>query len=748
MKRNNLAGRVGAWAAANPKDALFGWIAFVAIAVAIGASAGTKTMPQRDSTTGESARADQVLGRVGLRTPAEEFVLVQITRLNTPGSALYKAVRDVTNRLQSIDDVRKLRSPLDPRNPDLMSWDLRSALVAFRVRGNPDKASKRMGPILAAVAKTQKRHPLVLVAEFGKASSDHALEKSIGKDFQRAEISTVPMTIAILIIAFGALFAAGLPVLLAFSGVLATVGLAGAASKVFPMSSDAKSVILLVGMAVGIDYSLFYIRREREERAAGLSRQEALLRTAATSGHTVLISGLTVLIAMSGMFFSGSEIFTSFAVGTMLMVAVAIIGSLTVLPALISMLGDRVDKGRIRFLRGGRAAGSDARVWGYVLKRVLRRPAWAAGISAAALLALSLPALHLHTQFPGFSDLPASLGYAKTHDRIQTAFGSAQFVGAQTPAVVAVHAKDVKAPRVRAEIRALQRIALATGQMTEPTGVRIDSKHRVAAVSISLKGTGNDAESKSALATLRDRVIPATVGRVPGVTAQVTGSTAATVDFNATMTHHMPFVFGFALLLVFLLLLVTFRSIVIPIKAVILNLLSVGAAYGVLVLVFQHRWAEGILGFHSNGAIVSWLPMFLFVILFGISMDYHVFILTRIKELVDGGMDTDEAVAAGIKKSASVVTSAAAVMVGVFAIFATLNVLEMKQMGVGLAAAILIDATIVRAVLLPASMKLLGDWNWFLPSWLEWIPRVRTEGEPAARSPEPPAAERPALDPA
>src|SRR4051794_19385123 len=469
MKLNNLAGRIGAWAAANPKDAIFGWIAFVAIAVALGAHFGTKAMPQRESTIGESARADKVLSRVGLRTPAEEAVLVQITRLNTSTDELYKAVRDATNRLQGIDDVRKLRSPLDNKNPDLIAWDLRSALITFRVRGNPDKAAKRMGPVLAAVEKVQKRHRLVYVAEFGKASSDHALEKSIGKDFKRAEISTVPMTIAILLIAFGAAVAAGLPVLLAFTGVLATLGLAGLASHLFPMANDAKSVILLVGMAVGIDYSLFYIRREREERALGRSRVDALLRTSATSGHTVLISGLTVLIAMSGMFFSGSQIFISFAVGTMIMVAVAILASVTVLPAMLSLLGDRVNKGRIRLLRGGRGFKSDTHVWSYVLDRVLRRPGLAAGLSTALLIALSLPALQLHTQFPGFSDLPASLGFQKTHDRIQTAFGDVQYVGDQTPAVVMVHAKNIKEQRVHDAIAALQRVAVASGQMMQPT---------------------------------------------------------------------------------------------------------------------------------------------------------------------------------------------------------------------------------------------------------------------------------------
>jgi RND superfamily putative drug exporter len=249
----------------------------------------------------------------------------------------------------------------------------------------------------------------------------------------------------------------------------------------------------------------------------------------------------------------------------------------------------------------------------------------------------------------------------------------------------------------------------------------------VAIVSLPLQGDGNNAASVHALQTLRGNLIPNTVGAVPGAVAYVTGETAGTHDFNQQMKSHAPIVFGFVLALCFLLLLVTFRSIVIPIKAVLLNLLSVGAAYGLLVLVFQHTWAQGLLSFHSNGAIASWLPLFMFVILFGLSMDYHVFILSRVKELVDGGMPTDEAVATGIKRTASTVTSAAIVMVAVFAIFVTLHEIDIKQMGFGLAAAILIDATVVRAVLLPSAMKLLGEWNWYLPRWLEWLPDLTHE---------------------
>jgi RND superfamily putative drug exporter len=434
-------------------------------------------------------------------------------------------------------------------------------------------------------------------------------------------------------------------------------------------------------------------------------------------------------------------VFTSIAVGAMLMVAVALIGSLSILPALLGKLGHRVDKGRIPLL-GGRGGG-EPRLWGFVLDRVLRRPALAALLSGGALLALAVPALTLHTQLPSFTDLPKSLPIVRTYTEIQRAFP-----GAQTPAKVVVAARDVTSPQVRRGIADLKRRALASGQMFQPVSTEINPGRTVETISISLAGDGSNGASVAALHTLRDRVIPASVGGIPGVEAAVTGQTAGTHDFNQQMKSHAPLVFAFVLALCFVLLLVTFRSIVIPLKAVLLNLLSVGAAYGLMVLVFQHRWAEGILGFHSNGAITSWLPLFMFVILFGLSMDYHVFILSRIKELVDGGMSTEQAVATGIKRTAGTVTSAAVVMVAVFAIFVTLRTLDIKQMGFGLAAAILIDATLVRAVLLPAVMKLLGDWNWYLPRWLEWLPRFDSEREPAelTRDRKPPTEAAPALE--
>jgi RND superfamily putative drug exporter len=481
------------------------------------------------------------------------------------------------------------------------------------------------------------------------------------------------------------------------------------------MDGAISSVVLLIGLAVGVDYSLFYLRREREERAAGADDQAALRAAAATSGRAILVSGLTVIAAMAGMFFAGSKVFTSFAVGTIMVVAVAMVGSLTVLPALMSALGPRVDKGRIPLLhRLRRSAAGDSRLWSLVLRPVMRRPAVATVLAASALIALTLPVLNMHTALPGASSLPRDIPIVRTYDRIQAAFP-----GGSEPAYVGVQARDVRAPAVQSGIAELISQAGQTPGLLRPITVQQSKDHKAETISIPLAGNGTNATSDAALARLR-ALVPATVGAVAGVQAGVTGQTAGTVDFDATMNSHLPIVFAFVLGMAFLLLLFTFRSIVIPIQAIVLNLLSVGAAYGLLVLVFQHGVGSQLLGFTGTSEITSWLPLFLFVVLFGLSMDYHVFILSRVREAIDRGVPAREAATQAIRGSAGVVTSAALVMVAVFAIFGTLRIIEFKQMGVGLAAAILIDATVIRGVLLPATLALLGERAWYMPRWLGW----------------------------
>ena len=356
---------------------------------------------------------------------------------------------------------------------------------------------------------------------------------------------------------------------------------------------------------------------------------------------------------------------------------------------------------------------------------MLRRPALSAALSAGVLIALALPAIQLHTANPSIDTYPQNL--LKTYNRMKDAFP-----GTQVAASVVVKAPNVEAPAVKEAIGQLQWRALSRGVMYEPIDVDVNDAKTVANISIPVKGSGTDSTSNEALAALRDEIVPVTVGILPDSVVGVTGETAQSKDFNDQMKTVAPLVFGFVLLFAFVLMLVSFRSLVIAAKTIVLNLLSVGAAYGILVLVFQHGWGKQFLGFEFTGGIDPFLPILLFVILFGLSMDYHVFVLSRVREGYESGMTTDEAVAHGIKSTAGVVTSAAIVMVGVFAIFGTLQMMIFKQFGVGLASAILIDATLIRAILLPASMKLLGDWNWYLPKWLEWLPRLEHETAPEA----------------
>jgi uncharacterized membrane protein YdfJ with MMPL/SSD domain len=715
----NLAARAGRWSAAHWKSAFVAWICLAALFSFLGNAAGTVKLADADTGSGETARAQAILKHAHFTQKATEAVLVQSRSLTVGAPAFRTAIGDVERRLTQFPVIRTIRSPLDPRLKGLVSHDGHSALVQFEMREVGQVARNHVQPILEAVAAEGASHPGFLIEEFGLASSTHVLNKTVGDDFRKAEQLTVPITLVILMFAFGALVAALLPVGLAFTGFLGALGVSAVISHVQASSDATNSVILLMGMAVGVDYSLFYLRREREERRRGRPPQEALRVAAATSGQAVLVSGLTVLIAMAGMLLAGNPVFTSIGIGTMIMIAVAIVGSLTILPALLSKLGDRVDRGRVPFVSRVAPADGESRFWSAVISRVTRRPLVSFVLATAALLALAVPALSMHTRLLSYTDLPQSLPVIKAYNDIQAAFP-----GAQTPAEVVVKAPNVRSPQIEAAGAELVRRALATPYMKLPVKASASADGTVARIDIPMVGNGTDPSSDHALQLLRGTLIPETLGKVPGAETAVTGITAGTKDFNDRMKQRAPIIFAFVLGLAFCLLLLTFRSIVIPIKAILLNLISVFASYGALVLIFQHHWAEGILGFRSNGAVVSWLPMFLFVVLFALSMDYHIFILSRVKEHVDGGMPTEEAVERAVKGTAGTVTSAALVMVAVFAVFASLRTLDIKQMGVGLAIAVFLDATVVRAVLLPAGMKLLGDWNWYLPRRLQWIPSL------------------------
>jgi RND superfamily putative drug exporter len=683
---------------------------------------------------GESKRAELIVDAADFPEEIREQVLIQGKgSIEADDPQVAAAVRDVVNRLGRIDGVRDIESPLvAAERVSTVSKDGRSVVVNFTLpgeRADMDALEQVAQAPVAAVAAVQRAHPDVRVEEYGPASERAALADTEAKDEARSLQLSLAGTLLILLLAFGAAVAAGVPLFLGITAFIATTGLLGPVSQIVPLHEAVGQVTMLVGLAVGVDYAMFYLRRMMEEQDKGRSADAALEVAAATSGRAVLISGLTVMAAMAGMFFSGNPIFVSFGIGTILVVGVAVVGSLTVLPAMLSFLGRKgwLEKGRVPWVAKRRhRTGGESRIWSAILDRVLARPLVSVIAAGGILIALSVPALGMQFKEPGTEGMSREQPIMRTLDRLDAAFP-----GGSLPATTVIKADDVTAPEVQSAIRDLHDQAIATGRLHEPSSVEISPDKTVAVVALSIDGKGTDAASNRSVDTLRDEVVPATVGKLPNAEVAVSGMTAWSSDFLDVMKSHLPIVFLFVLSLAFILLLVTFRSIVVPIKAIVLNLLSVGAAYGILTLVFQDGHGEKLLGFHSVGGIAPWLPLFLFVILFGLSMDYHVFVLSRIREAVDRGMSTDRAVARGIKSTAGVITSAAAVMVITFSMFATGGDQTMKQLGVGLGAAILIDATLVRAVLLPATMKLLGKRNWYLPQGLRWLPRLEHEHEVA-----------------
>ncbi|NUP30694.1 MAG: MMPL family transporter [Streptomycetaceae bacterium] len=718
-RRRNLAASMGGWSARHRKTAVFAWLLFVVLSVAVSSMVGSKELSDGDMTPGEAGRAQKIIEDAGVEDPASEMLLVTSAQANADDPAFRSAVQDIAAKVAATDVVENVRTPYDAGVQGAKSSDGHSVLVQFDFKGKNDDAVDHLDPVLDAVKAAKAAHPDLTVEQLGDASSEKWFDDTIGNDFKTAEWTAVPLALGILLIAFGAVVAALLPVALALTAFIAAGGLLALATRIVPTSDTTMSVMLLIGLAVGVDYCLFYIRREREERAKGRDPERALEIAAATSGRSVLISGVTVMVAMAGMMFTGLGQFQSMALGTILVVLTAMIGSVTVLPALLSMLGDKVDGGKIPGLARMRRPSADGgRFWGAILRTVLRRPLVWTVAAGGVLVALAIPAADMKlSMLPLDKELPKDVSIVQTYKHVNE-----KFPGGPAPAEVVVKAKDINAADVQGALDAFKKKAVADGVSTEKIEVRTyPGKTDVMSISVPFADTSKEVES---LKKLRDTVIPETFGKVKGLDAPVTGETARTEDFNHQLGKTTPIAFGFVLLFAFLLMLTSFRSLTIALTAIVLNLLSVGAAYGVLTLVFQHGYGDVLVGTDAPGAITSWLPLFLFVVLFGLSMDYHVFVVSRIREAYDRGMNTNDAVAYGVRSTAGVVTSAAVIMVAVFGVFGTLSMQQMKQMGVGLAVAVLLDATIIRAILLPAVMGMLGERNWYLPKWLGWLPTM------------------------
>ncbi|MFI1396978.1 MMPL family transporter [Streptomyces sp. NPDC020681] len=729
IRPRGIAARAGGWSARHRWAAVGIWVLFVLLAMVAGSAAGQVELKDSDQLKGETTQASRITEDAGIEEPASEMVLVQAKdgSVKATDPEFRSAVDAVIKAVGATGQVAEVTSPY----PDSISKDGRSALVQFDVRGDPETAGDRIEPVLNAVAKVQDAHQELRIEEIGGASMNKTFDDAFGDDFKQAELSAVPVALGILLIAFGALVAALLPVALALTAIMATMGLMGVVSHVMPMSETANSVMLLVGLAVGVDYCLFYLRREREERQAGRDAATAMQIAAATSGRAVIVSGVTVCVAMAGMLFTGIGEFKSMGLASLIVVAVAMVGSVTVLPALLSLLGERVEKGRIPFLnRAKRGTNGESRIWNKVLGSVLKRPLVSLLVAAGALVAVALPAIGMKTQQLTLDqEFGDSVPIVATYERVNEAFP-----GGADPAEVVVKADDINSAAVKQAIADFRQQAVSSGASKGPVEVVTHDAENLAFVYVPLVGGSDQDKAEKSLDILRTEVRPATLGTVDGVEAPISGQVAGSKDFNDQLTKSVAPVFAFVVVFAFVLMLLSFRSLTIAITSIVLNLLSVGAAYGILTAVFQYGWGASLVGAEGVGAIIAWLPLFLFVILFGLSMDYHVFVVSRIREAKMQGRGTREAITHGVVTTAGVVTSAAVIMVAVFAIFGTLSMQSMKQMGVGLAAAVLIDATIIRGVLLPAVMALLGDRNWYFPKWLRWLPDL-THDEPVAPAP-------------
>jgi putative drug exporter of the RND superfamily len=714
--RSRIPLRAARWSATHPWRAIAAWLGLVVVAVGLAMAVPTAETTDADYRMGESGRADAMMDAAGLDAHDAENVLITPRGDEALDAASAEAAaRDVRSALRTIDGVDAVTGP--QWNPD------RSAiLIAVQLAaGLEDPAD-----LVAATAEVQRDHPDLQIREAGDLTIDEAINTRVGEDLSAAEGFSLPVTLVLMLLAFGALIAAGIPVLLAATSVAATIGLIAPLSHLVHAESTVSSMIVLIGMAVGVDYSLFYLKREREERAAGRSTLDAVEIAAQTSGHSILVSGAAVIASMAGLFVIGDATFNSLATGAIVVVAVAVLGSITVLPALLVKLGRWVDRPRVPLLwrltrRIGRGGISRR-----LLAPVIRRPGVALLLSGVVVALLAAPALGMKIHQANLQTLPADIPEVQTFTRL-----TREFPVEGATALVVVRAPAADQQSVASALAALDQKAVDSASFVESgrEPVKVSADGRTSVLELAIPFEESDPRVDTAIQTLRDDLIPAALGTLDGhATYAVGGGAAESLDWVDRERSVLPLVIGAVLLLTLLMMGFAFRSGPIALVSTVLNLASVGVAFGILTLVFQHGWGAGALDFTSPGFVIDWIPLFVMVVLVGLSMDYHVFVLSRVREHVQRGLPTRIAVERGISDTAGVVTSAAAVMVSVFAIFATLSMMEMKMMGVGLSAAILIDATLIRLVILPAVLVLLGDRAW-------WPTRpVRPAGERVVES--------------
>ncbi|MEV6684091.1 MMPL family transporter [Streptomyces sp. NPDC051130] len=709
MKKQSATVRVASWSAAHPWRAIVGWFVFVALCLGIAAAVGTNSATTEDYRVGMAGQAEALATEGGLQRRPVEQVVIDSPSGPVDVQAARSAAADVTSRMGKLAEVDRVEEPV-------LSKDGKVLMVQIVMKGEELAARKRVDPLVAQTAAVQKSHPGVRVRETGGPSMSKGLDQQRGDDLAFSEMLTLPVTIITLMIAFGSVIAAGVPVLLALSSIAAAMGLSALASHILPDAGVGNNIILLIGMAVGVDYSLFYLKREREERArtgGRLGTQAIVELAAATAGRAIVISGLAVIVSTATLYLATDVIFSSLATGTIIVVLVAMASSLTVLPALLAKLGERAERraaGRVRKGKRNRDHGGTGKVWQTLLRPATRHPAATLVVSLLIMLGLAAPALGLKLSVLGKDTFSRDIPAVQTYDRLTAAFPQ-MLVQHQ----IVVRADASRASQVAQALQDLRRRTEADPMFAKDadTKLRASDDGRISSMTLFVPFKPSSSQALDSLDRIRDDYLPATVGKVSGAQAYVTGDIARDVDYLDHQNSKLPLIVCFLLLVTFAVTVMAFRSVVIGLIGIALNLLSAAAAFGLLVVVFQGNWAQDALDFHSTGAIGARVPLFLFVILFGLSMDYQVFVVSRIREAALRGADTRKAVLEGIGSSAGVVTSAAIVMVTVFSSFIFLSLVEMKQMGFSLAVAVLLDAFIVRIMILPSALTLLGNASWW-----------------------------------
>ena len=722
----SFTGRIAAWSARHRWWVVAASVMMLVIAVLASSTFKVKLLDDNDIAEGESGEALRLLeerfGEAG--APSEQLVF-RHPSLDVSDPDYRSAVEELVQELRAMPEVSAVVSYYEVGDPRLVSADRRVLRAQVKLADIPGSDNDQIDAVLETVhaARTEAGAGGLYIGMAGDLSVLKQVENLSEEDLARVLIVTLVLALVMLLLVFRTVVAALIPLVLAMGAIIIAMGIAALVSQAYSLGNGYEVLISMLGLAVGIDYSLFIISRFRYERQAGREKLEAITVASSTTGRAVFYAGITVVVSMTGMALTDNPVFISMAVGVILVVMVAIVGSLTFLPAVLSVLGDNVNRLRVPLL--GRVNGNGG-LCSAITKRVLARPAIFATVTTAALVALAAPVAVLDMAFlTGSPALHDAVDAKRAVVLLEEQFGG----GLAAPAMIVVDAPDLTAPEVQASVARLVERVVQDSAFLGPFETVVNPAGDLLFVRVALAGDRKAAERGVEL--LRDEVVPDAFDG-SGAHAYVTGVTAVSIDFTDAMYRSVPYVFGFVLALAFLLLLVMFRSIVVPVKAILLNLLSVASAFGVLVMVFQWGWGVSLLGSEAPGVIGSWMPVILFAIVCGLSMDYHMLLLNRIKEAYDQGHGNDESVSEGIRLTAGQITSAAAIMVGVFGTFALARDVNGQQFGVGLGVAVLIDATIIRSVLLPASMKLLGDWNWYLPDFLRWLPDLRVEvAEPA-----------------